>query len=187
MKFNGVSTAEDAYYGPVSFDRRGPNGEERLITFIAKPVPSFDDFNARCPEPESDQVVFAKNAEGKITKQADTDSDSYREKLVRHGRQRWGYLILKSLEESPGLEWEKCSLEDPESWDKADDELREALRHFEYPEVRRIIEEANSLDAAKLEANLATFFQQQAEQAKESTPSSSAGSSVSGKPVHDGT
>lgn len=136
---------------PLTFKR----GKMRLA-FLAQPVWDFDEFEELVPMPVNKKMRFNKDAPG--GKEPDPNNPAHKDAMRLYGRKRWGYTILKTLEPSPDLEWETCSLADPTTWDKAEAELAETLANYEFAKVMKLIDEANALDDEKLEANAEDFF-----------------------------
>jgi hypothetical protein len=116
------------------------------------------EFNRLCPHPEPNAVVFTKTG-----KKPNYNDAQYKADVIRYGKQRWGYTILKTLAPS-NLTFDGISIDDPETWDLVEPRLMEELGHFEFGKVMALVDEANSLDAEKLEANLESFFLQLAKE-----------------------
>lgn len=154
MKVNGESTKSTALFPapgkPLTF-KRG----DGFIGFYAQPVWDLTEFHALCPPPENNYTRFTKNG-----KEKDPEAPAYLEALGKYQAKRWGYVILKSLEPSKdlGVEWENVSLEDPDTWDKVEKELRDSLGLYEFAKVLSLVDEANAIDEAKLEENAESFF-----------------------------
>lgn len=149
MKVNGVSTDKSkAIFGPLTF-KRG----DQFLAFYAQPVWTLDEFEALCPPPVNEYYRFTKNG-----KEKDPDAPAYRDMISIYSRKRWGYVVLKSLEPSK-IEWDKVSLDDPNTWKDVEQELRAELGLYEFAKVMTLVDEANAIDAAKLEENAQSFFQ----------------------------
>jgi hypothetical protein len=166
MRINGVSADKDAAIfpapgKPLTF-KRGQN----FLAFYAQPVWDMDEFNALCPLPENKNFRFEKG--GKVK---DPDAPAWRETLSEYSRKRWGYVVLKSLEPS-NIEWDGVSLDDPSTWLTVEEELKKHLAVYEFAKVMELVDEANAIDAAKLEENAESFFQQslRAEDTSENSP-----------------
>lgn len=149
MKVNGVELTREVLFGPITF-KRG----DSFVAFYAQPVWDLDEFYLACPVPKNDFVRFEKG--GKV---ADPDHPAYREKLAQWHRKRWGYVTLKTLEPS-NIEFDNISLDDPETWVNVEAELKANLGLYEFAQVSSLVDEANALDAEKLEENAKSFFQQ---------------------------
>jgi hypothetical protein len=184
MKINGVQVDnQEAIFGPFVIVR----GDKKFGIY-ASPVWSFDEFDELCPIPDPPMTGW--NAKtGK--KEADPRSAAYKEMIANYGRKKWGYLVLKSLEPSKlDLTEYGISLADPESWLKVEEALTgpAGLSFYEYEQVMKLVDEANSLDSEKLEVNRESFLLEVA-QAATSSKSSHNGepsSSQSGQLVNGG-
>lgn len=154
MKINGVSADKSTAIFPAPGKPLTFKRGENFLAFYAQPVWNMDEFNALCPPPENTNYRFEKG--GKVK---DPDAPQWREKLADYSRKRWGYVVLKSLEPS-NIEWEKVSLDDPKTWLYVEEELKEHLAVYEFAKVMELVDEANAIDEAKLEANAESFFQQ---------------------------
>jgi len=178
MKIDGKQFSNDnAIFGPVVIKR----GKEEFA-FFAQPVWDYVEFDAMCPRPTA-PVTGWNPTTGK--KEADPKSPVYREAVKKYGLQRWGYLVLKSLEPSKlDLSDMGVSIDDPESLVKVEEALTynketnpNGLGEYELLEIMRIVDEANCLDAEKLEENRQSFLERMACQDT---------SSACGKPATDG-
>lgn len=149
MKIDGVSTTRDITYGPLVF-RRGP---DKFLAFTAKPCWDLDEFNQLCPYPETRYFVFTKGG-----KQPDNEHPSFKEEVDRYIMKRWGYVVFKTLEPSK-IEFENVDLSKPDTLLNVVPELKKALSIYEWKLLSGLIDEANALDAAKLEENQKSFFQ----------------------------
>lgn len=162
MKSKGKDTRENAIFGPLSFKRK-----DDFITFFAQPVWDFKEFDELCPKPKNTAVSFMRNERGRAIKQVDPEAPEYKTALKGHDEQRWGYYVIKSLEPSfepaGDLEWERVDPKDPLTWGLVEQELRDSLSHYEFVKVMALVDEANALDAAKLEENAETFFLREVE------------------------
>jgi len=159
LKVGGVDNDRSASITEPYIIQRGllPDGKPRLLAFIGQPVWSLDDFHKRCPRPEIPASCVRYKGNGK--KEANPDAQEFKDLLAEYDRKNWGYMILKTLEPS-NLEFEKISLDDPKTWGGVEEALREELGYYEFARVMQLIDEANNIDAAKLEENRLTFFRQ---------------------------
>lgn len=169
MKVGGVENDKGAALTEPYVVRRGtlPNGEPRLLAFIAQPVWSLDDFRERCPIPEIPPSCVVYKPDGR--KVSNPNDPQYVLLLEEHNRKQWGYTILKSLEPSR-IEFDGVSLDDPDTWGNVELELRGELGHFEFGRVMTLIDEANNIDLDMLEENRQTFFQQNSSASTDVTP-----------------
>lgn len=156
MKVNGVNAKSAWEPEPLVFSRgTDENGEPIFIVIRAKGIKNFKEFNTLCPEPE--------NKSGYLTKdgwQTDPEAPAYLAELEQWRLMRSCWIIIKTLEPS-NIEWEKVKLAKPKTWVYADEELEEAFNFAEYNRIKMLIQEANSLNADKLEENRQTFFQRE--------------------------
>lgn len=182
MKINGQSTKANAIFPepgkPLTF-RRG----DGFIAFYAQPVWDLEEFDALMPPPVNTKYRYTKNG-----KELDPNAPEYKEALANYVTARWGYVVLKSLEPSKelGVEWENVSLDDPATWPNVEAELKEALGVYEFAKVMQLVDEANAIDSAKLEANAESFFQRQsAEDGQKNSPEAEPQSLQSSAPASD--
>jgi hypothetical protein len=85
------------------------------------------------------------------------------DKLAQHSRKRFAWLILKSLSATPGLEWEKVDLKNPDTWLLYDEELK--ATGFVQAEINRIIQgvmDANAMNDEKVKQAKDRFLLSQA-------------------------
>lgn len=150
MRIGGEDVTRRGQLDPLVFER--DNGQ--LIAFIIKPVYDLDEFEALCPEPDPSKF-------GALTPKGwapDPEAPELLDLRRLYNKRRWAYLVIKSLEPS-NIEWEKVKLSDPQTWQFWEEELRAVLSYTEYGVLMRLIDQANTLDAGKLEENRQTFFQ----------------------------
>jgi hypothetical protein len=168
MTVGGVENIKETAHTKPYVIARGtlPNGEPRLLAFIAQPIWSFQDFRDRCPVPELPATCVKFTSKGKV---ADNRHPEYIALLVEHGRQQWGYTILKSLEPSQ-IVFDGISLADPTTWGGVETALKEELGHYAFARVMRLVDEAQGIDEDKLEENRQTFFRQSSPASTGNTP-----------------
>ncbi len=142
MKYKGQTVKNDNVRH-VTIPR--PSGD---ITFIAKPVVSFDEFDTLCPEPKPMYITIASTQQ----KMPDLDDVNYKLNVVKHQALRTHWLFLTSLRESPDITWEKVDYNNPDTWLEFATEMEEA--GFTPAEVNRItnaVLDVNSLNDAQLD------------------------------------
>lgn len=176
MKVGGVDSEKcEAIFGPLPF-KRMVDGKETYMTFFAEPVWNMEEFDQLCPPPENKSGAFTKGGW-----KTDPEAPAYLDALAVYGRQRWSYMIIKSLAPS-NIEWSEVDLKNPKTWPKVEEELKRSLSHFEFAKVLALVEEANALDSAKLEENAKSFFQMRDHQvAEEASQNIEQESSASGE------
>jgi hypothetical protein len=124
-----------------------PRGDGDPIVFRCQAVLDMEPFDKLCPPPRA--PIILKPGGKRIT---DIEDGKYKAQIEQHNNKRMGYLILKSLEATEGLEWETVKLSDPETWDGYQKELKES--GFSSIEIMRIVNTcmaANCLDEARLD------------------------------------
>lgn len=127
-----------------------PEGD---IIFIAQSV-EMDDFNKLCPQPVPPKKII-KGGE----KVNDVEHPTYKKKMEAYGRKRIAYMIIKSLDATPDLEWEKVDISDSSTWEEYEKEFKES--GFTDIEIARIIDAvmtANCLNETRLEEARARFL-----------------------------
>jgi len=119
-------------------------------------------FDDNYPRPDAPTV---KLANGK--KFQDTEDKKYKEALSDYAELRFCYMILKSLEATPGLEWDTVDMSKPETWANYQKDLKAA--GFNINEINRILQEVfdvNALNDDKLKEAKDRFTRSQALQAE---------------------
>jgi hypothetical protein len=130
------------------------------LVFTAKAILSYDDFNRLAPHPQPPEAVKPGNI--KVKKY---DDPGYLKAVEDRNELLTNWIVITSLRDTEGLEWEKVRYEDPTSWGKWSEELSEA--GFPTPEInhiRRKCFEANALDNDRLEEALKSFQRARAEE-----------------------
>lgn len=153
MKIGGVEVSREWTTEPLVF-RHG----SQLIAFIAEPVHDWDEFNALCPQPDTTQFGrYEKTPEG-VKFVVDHEAPALKDVRKKRAKLMDEYLIIKSLAPS-NIEWQNVKLDDPETWQNAEKELRTVLTTHEYNLVVKLVLDANALDQESLEENRKSFFQ----------------------------
>jgi len=151
-------------------------GDNEDIIFKAKAVLDMDTFDKAYPTPSAPMKIVKG---GK--KVEDVDSPMFKKKVSDHNRRRIGYLIIKSLEATEGLEWETVDLNNPETWENYEKELRDG--GFSNIEIMRIIQcvmRANCLDESRLDEARDRFLLTQQAQDTSSSLQEEPNSTLSG-------
>lgn len=115
--------------------------------FQCQAVTDFDDFDRICPEP----VPPCKEVPG-VGRVDMLDDPEYKAQVAKRSLYFTDFLIIKSLEATPGLVWDTVDLNDITTYGNFRRELLEA--HLTLVEVSTLIQtamEANSLDEAKID------------------------------------
>lgn len=117
------------------------------IIFKARAVLDFDEFDQLVKAPEPMVDIFPGGR-----KVPNTKHPKYLAALTAYSTKRMNWIILKSLEVTDGLEWDTVKMDDPETWDKYQEDFKSA--GISIAEVNLIIQavlQANSMDETKLE------------------------------------
>ena len=125
------------------------------VFFKAGAVLDFKEFDTVCPAPIPPMI----QRKGESTPTPDLTDKKYIAACDTYARQRTDYMIVKSLAITESLEWEKVKLSEPTTYNKYDEELKEAgLNQFEIGRLINAVMEANGLDEAKIEAARKRFL-----------------------------
>jgi hypothetical protein len=135
-------------YGPVVFQR--PGG---LVGFYAQPCWNFDEFNEHYPQPVPASVVYTPAGQ-----KPDYKDPQYLQDCDKRDVARYGFMLAESLAPS-NIVWDSLDVDDYKTFANVPDELRQSLSHVEHAAVMRLVDEANALDADKLEALSSRFLQ----------------------------
>lgn len=132
-----------------------PRSEGEDIIFKAQAVLDMVEFNKLCPDPIPKKVM----GKGGVLIN-DPDDKTYNTAVKEHNERRTAWMILKSLEATPDLEWETVKITDVNTWLNYEKELRDA--GFSEAELQRIligVMRANALDDTKIEEARERFLQ----------------------------
>jgi len=117
------------------------------LYFTASPVLNYDDFLKLCPEPKPPKRMLP----GGVMQENVADPN-YKKKLEMFATHRTHYMILKSLQSTPGLDWDTVKLDDPETWANYESEMRgNGIAEGEIARVINGVIQANGLDDSKVE------------------------------------
>ena len=123
------------------------------IVFKARGLPDMDEFNKLSPEPAA---PCRKMADG--TASADDKDPGDPAQTVQHTRQRWAYLVVKSLEPSQ-IEWDTVKLDEPATWTNWEADLKaNGFTGVECNRIFGLMLSANSLDERKIKAARESFL-----------------------------
>jgi hypothetical protein len=134
-----------------------PRGDGADIIFKAEAIMSFDEFDEKCPPPKPPMKVLKGGQ-----KEYDWEDSNYRNAFAVYNKRRTGWMILKSLEATEGLEWEMLKPDEPRSWVNWYEELQNS--GFSAAEIDRIqvgIMNANCLNELKIEQARQNFLRGQ--------------------------
>lgn len=127
------------------------------IAFKCQMVPNLDEFDELVPEPvprtktDKDGVITKLVAEPAFLKAIDTRNNK-----------RIAYMVIKSLEPTPGLEWEKVIFSDPETWDNYKDDFQDfGLTESEISYMVNFILENNMITEKRVKEARSAFLAMQ--------------------------
>lgn len=122
----------------------------------------FDELDKLVKEPE---VPQRRVPGGKV--EANPNDLEYIAAMSKFHNDRLNYIVLKSLEMNPDLQWEKVKLNDPNTWDLWKQEMREAgLTPQEISSVQLAALRANTVDGEKVEQARKRFLAGKADESK---------------------
>lgn len=176
MKLNGRSACANVV--TVVFPREG-NAD---LLFKAAAIMDGEDFGKLVPEPQPPMV----RKPGENVDTMDLKDSKYVKALAKRSKLQTYWIIIKSLAATPGLEWDKLSIDDPDTWVLLDDEMKDfGLSAIEKSKLIQACFRANSMDEAFIEAAKLRFMssQQAAAQTATSSPVGEPLSTKSGGPV----
>ncbi len=159
-----------------------PRGTGDNLIFKAQAVVDYTEFDKLCPRP-SPPTKMKRGGE----KIEDIHDPKFKRAILDYGRKRAAWIVLKSLEITPGLEWETVDLSNPDTWPNYEEELRQSgLAEMEMVRILNAVAAANALDDAKIEEARRNFLQAEAEAALESSSLQTEQSTTpSGAPAKD--
>jgi hypothetical protein len=127
------------------------------IVFIAKAVLSFDEFDTIYPQPKPPVVVKP----GGQRVEDPTDKD-YISLVGKRAVARLAWMMLKSLEDTPGLSWERVDMTNPKTYLNFEEELQEAkFSVAEITAIQRAVINANSINEERVKEARENFLRGQ--------------------------
>ncbi len=150
------------------------------IVFRAQAVLDYDDFEKLNPIPQPPQVLRP----GGILS-SDVEDKKYKAKIREWSLARTDFMVLKSLEATPGLEWETVDMSDHTTWDNYREEMKDAgLSPAEMGRIVEIVSTACGLNQDKIDEATKRFLAMEAEgHVAGSSPSIEQSNTPSGEPV----
>lgn len=133
------------------------------IVFIAQAVLDFDEFEIICPSPVPPNMIRA----GSSQQVPNAEDPTYKKEIHEWAIKKRDWMVLKSLQPTPDIEWDQVNLAVPDTYHLYRDELVEA--GFNSQEVNMIIGLAlkvNSVDEDKMEEARQRFLATQAAKAR---------------------
>lgn len=154
----------------------------KVIVFTAQAVLDYDEFDRLCPVPKPPVKILPGGG-----REPNAKDPTFLISAAQHAERKLAYLVLKSLEATPNLKWDKVDLQDPKTWLRYPQELKAAF--FSEVEIQRIqnaVFEANSLSEARIQEARENFLRGKAEEAQDtSSLPSELNSTLNGEPAND--
>ncbi len=124
-----------------------PRSEGDDIILIAQSVLNYDDFDAACKLPTPPSRIMAKTGE----KVYDWNDKGYMEGIRNFSERKHAFMILKSLEATPNLEWETVDMKNPSTWVNWKKELlADGMNDIELQRIQLGVSEANGLNESAI-------------------------------------
>lgn len=144
-------------------------GQEPLV-FKAAAIMDGEDFSKYVPEVVPPMIKRV----GEDVATPNYTDEKYIKAVNKRANLQTYWMIIKSLQATEDLVWDKVKLDDPTTWMLLDDEIKEfGLSNIEKTKLINAVMRANSLDERFIEAAKARFIRSQ-QAAKETATSSQA-------------
>lgn len=154
------------------------------LRFIAKGVNDNSDFDKLCPQPKP--PIRIKPGGERVQNVEDA---AFKAANKRYADQKFAWIVIQSLRDTPDLEWEKVKLDDPNTWVLWQEEMKES--GFVDAEIQRVVYgcmSANGLNEARIEEARKSFLAgMEAQKENSSSPSTELTFTPSGEPVKGST
>ena len=136
MKIHGMKV-EPPKPITIPIPRINEKGEEYFIEIRIAPVLDFTEFEKICPPVEPKMKT---DPSGVSTPVFDAE---YKKDMSARIMLQVSWMAIKSLEATEGLEWETVKMDDPSTWEKYPEEMRES--GFSYTEISHLVDQITSL------------------------------------------
>jgi hypothetical protein len=157
MKLNGQKICPNEV--PVVLPR-----PDEDVVFILKPVQDVKLFEKMCPCP---LPPVKKMKDGEII--SNFEDPQYKKAMEAWAVKKESWYIVKSVSETPGLEWESVKLEDHTTWNSWREELLDSgLNEAEVQRIYMGMLEANSLSESAMVAARKRFLASRQQEANAS-------------------
>lgn len=132
-------------------------GQEPL-EFRATAIVDGSDFSKYVPDPTPPSV----KRPGEEYATPDYTDPKYLKEVNKRVELQSYWMIIRSLEATPGLAWEKVKIDDPKTWKYVDEELKDfGLSNVEKQKLVTAVSRANSLDERFIERAKERFTRSQ--------------------------
>jgi hypothetical protein len=127
------------------------------ILFKAQSVLDYDAFEALCPAPHPPETLRPGGGKGLRTR--NLEAPEFLKALDDWSEKRTYWMILKSLEATPDLEWETIKMDDPSTWSNYEKELKSAgFSMLEITRILNLVTGVCGLDQRKIDEATARFL-----------------------------
>lgn len=134
-----------------------PRGDNQIV-LKACAVLDYSEFEKLCPEPKAPWIMKPGGV-----KEQDYKDIKYIAAIRQRVTKQTYFMFIKSLEATPGLEWETINMQDPGTWLNFEKELEiSGFSAIERNMITRSVMIANNLDEQKIEEARQRFIQSQA-------------------------
>lgn len=123
------------------------------IVFKAKAVRDYSRFDAMVPMPVPPTIQTLGEPN-----RPDFSDPVYQAQCTLHARKRTAFMILESLKDSEGIEWETVKINDPDTYLNLQTELDSVFSPSEQGFIFNAISTANGLNTEKIEEATESFL-----------------------------
>ena len=178
MRINGLSVAPPPIKTLV-FPGRLEGGVDLVLKF--QPVLNlkhFDEEIFKRPDPP-----IIKYADGRI--QRDINDIDYQKAVDEWATARVNYMVLKSIEATPGIEWDTVKESDSSTWGNYREELESVLSETEIAMVIRTVNEVSCMDQSMIDEATKSFLAKEQELQEKLSQKEEQHTTQNGEPVKD--
>jgi len=125
------------------------------LVFKCQAILDYTEFEQLVKEPVPPMIT----RRGEKVPTADPTDPTYKKAQQAYALKRFSWMIMKSLEATPALEWETVKANDPSSWENIEKELKDAgLTGAEVGRIFVAATTANGLNEERIKEARARFF-----------------------------
>lgn len=181
MKLNGKPVKPPSPV-VVTIYRENEEGQPENLKFFCGAILDYSKFESVCPQPKPPVVMRVKGGT-----EIDDKDKRYQAKLDTWSERRVQWMIISSLNFTPGLEWETVDLNKPDTWPNYEDELKTFLTSREHDRIVGGVIEANSPSENRRTEAIENFTSTPVDQSLEDSISQAVEhiTTPSGEPVND--
>lgn len=140
MKYKGKKIGASVDYCVIP----RPEGD---VSIKCIAIPDFDEFDAIIKYP-TPPINIGKGG----VRIPDMQDGTYKQQKARYENARLVWMILKSIEDNPDIEWEQVDITKPDTYGFYEKELKEAgFNGIEIGRIQKMVFQVNSLDEAHIQ------------------------------------